>query len=160
MYWTEKKLGPQRSPFFSADENLLSLINFLCISLGFHIPDFSSWCHYSKNEALQEYWKHFDAQCICMGFDIDFSSQGHQILFYPKYDQRGKTYPPFFVPQDFKYPCPIYNYAIEIGISLIEGEFFHIWDKFWKPTGGLCSNVPTNPITITIIFPHWPMEQI
>ena len=23
-----------------------------------------------------------------------------------------------------------------------------------------CSNVPTNPITITRIFPHWPMEQI
>ena len=22
------------------------------------------------------------------------------------------------------------------------------------------SNVPTNPITITRIFPHWPMEQI
>ena len=27
-------------------------------------------------------------------------------------------------------------------------------------TRGLCSNVPTNPITITRIFPHWPMEQI
>ena len=24
----------------------------------------------------------------------------------------------------------------------------------------LCSNVPTNPITVTRIFPHWPMEQI
>ena len=65
---------------------------------------------YSKNEALQEYWKHFDAQCICMGFDTDFSSQGHQILFYPKYDQRGKTYQPFFIPQDFTYPCPICNW--------------------------------------------------
>ena len=27
-------------------------------------------------------------------------------------------------------------------------------------TGKLGSNVPTNPITITRIFPHWPMEQI
>ena len=91
---------------------------------------------YSKNEALQEYWKHFDAQCICMGFDTDFSSQGHQILFYPKYDQRGKTYPPFFFLKTLHTHVP---YAIEIGI---EWEFFfHIYDKCWKPIGGILNKI-------------------
>ena len=35
------------------------------------------------------------------------------------------------------------------------------WVKEW-PEKAICkgSNVPTNPITITRIFPHWPMEQI
>ena len=76
-------------------------------------------CIYSKNEALQEYWKHFDAQCICMGFDTDFSSQGHQILFYPKYDQRGKNYSPFFIPQIFKYPIPMYQTLTQLKLASV-----------------------------------------
>ena len=35
------------------------------------------------------------------------------------------------------------------------------WCEAHNAQGNLyCSNVPTNPITVTRIFPHWPMEQI
>ena len=33
-------------------------------------------------------------------------------------------------------------------------ENFH---EYWKTHG---SNMPTNPITVTRIFPHWAMDQI
>ena len=39
-----------------------------------------------------------------------------------------------------------------------------IWKNPVEQTGEIlnwhCSNVPTNPITITRIIPHWPMEKI
>ena len=84
---------------------------------------------YSKNEALQEYWKHFDAQCICMGFDTDFSSQGHQILFYPKYDQRGKTYPPFF-PSRLYIPMS----HMQLKLALNESFFFIFMTNVGNPS--------------------------